>query len=180
MKAASQSGWMLDTSTFINTLVIDGIRLLVRLRSPLHFPEYVFRVELGLNARQRTREQAETLVRVGTVSIQRLTVADLDRIAQIAAPRRVGLGEIACSLLAERLQFGMLCDDWKARRWLSEKIALGVWEAIEDVLLDAAGRSEISEYDLSVLQEKLAAGRYQCKFDLRLEFLQRRLNQDTP
>jgi len=86
--------WMLDSSTFINGLASQTIPLILRLRSPAHFPEYVFRVELGINARQETREQAEYLVHRRSVAIEQLTVADLDRMAGLEAPRdspRLGL-----------------------------------------------------------------------------------------
>jgi hypothetical protein len=168
---------MLDSSTFINFVVIRRLALLVQLRSPLQFPEYVFRVELGVNARDHTRREAEAIVARAAVRLQRLTVEDLDRMASLEAPRRIGLGEVACAIIAERLGAGVLCDDWKARRWLSERIAVETWEATEDVLLDAAFRLEINEYDLVTFQQSLAVGRYHCRFDLRLEFLQRRLSR---
>jgi hypothetical protein len=176
MSVPAPSHWTLDSSTFIHFIVINDLALLIRLRSPLHFPEYVYRVELGLNAKPATRAQAEVCVTRGTVSISRLTIDDLDRIAALSAPRRVGLGEIACAIIAERLQGGVLCDDWRARRWLLARTSVSVWQAIEDVLLDAATRLEITEYDLVAFQGRLTSERYQCRFDLRLEFLQRRLN----
>jgi hypothetical protein len=169
--------WILDSSTFINFLAIRRTMLLVQLRSPLQFPEYVFRVELGLNAREETRGEAEAAVRAGAVGIQRLSIDDLDRMARLEAPRRIGLGEIACAIIAERLHAGVLCDDWKARRWLSERIAVPGWEATEEILLEAAFQLVVSEYDLVSLEASLATGRYQCRFDLRLEFLRRRLTR---
>jgi hypothetical protein len=167
------SAWLLDSSTFINFLVIDGIRLLLRLRSPLFLPEYVYRVELGLNAREATRRGVEECIRSGKIGLQQLSVADLDRLASLAVPRQVGLGEIACALIAERASGGVLCDDWRARSWLERYTRPACWNSTEDVLLEAAGVYEISEYDLMSLQLKLEQGRYRCRIDLRLEFLQR-------
>ena len=46
---------MLDSSTFINALGIERLALLVALRYPLRFSEYVLRVELGTNARANAR-----------------------------------------------------------------------------------------------------------------------------
>jgi len=176
----SPQPWLLDSSTFINFLVIQRTSLLVRLRAPLYFPEYVFRVELGLNARPPTREHAEEVVRRGAIAIERLSIADLDRLAALSAPRRIGLGEVACAIIAERLGAGVLCDDWKARRWLAEKVRASGWESTEDVLMDAALQLEVSEYELADFQASLTAGRYQCRFELRVEFLQRRLSSGRP
>ena len=116
--SASAALWMLDSSTFINALIIDRVTLLLSLRSPAFFPEYVFRFELGANARDETREGATQAVDRRQVGVQKLTLADLDRIAALGAPRRVGLGELACAVIAQRTGGGVLCDDWRARRWI--------------------------------------------------------------
>jgi hypothetical protein len=171
--------WFLDSSTFINGLISGTLPLILRLRNPMHFPEYVFRVELGLNAREETRRQAESLVGRAAIRIERLTVADLDKMAGLGTPRRIGLGEFACAILAERVAGGVLCDDRKAQYWLSGRLTIPAWETIEDVLIDAAMCLEATEYDLLDFQAKLRAGRYECRFELRLEFLQRRLNRGS-
>jgi hypothetical protein len=51
--------WMLDSSTFIHACMIDRIPLLAFLRHPLHFPEYVYRWELGQQAHDSTRGDAD-------------------------------------------------------------------------------------------------------------------------
>jgi predicted nucleic acid-binding protein len=169
--------WMLDSSTFINTGHIAQVQLLILLRSPLFFPEYVFRVELGANAHQTTRREAQSWVQKKKIGIRQLLLSDLDRISQLAAPRRIGLGEIACAILAEREDGGVLCDDHKGRNWLQSRLSLGCWQSVEDFLLHAAELRYVSEFDLQAFQDTLASNRYQCRYDLRLEHLRRAVNR---
>jgi hypothetical protein len=172
--------WMLDSSTFINALAIDRIALVVLLRFGASFPEYIFRVELGANAREATRTAALACVQKQQIGIANLSLADLDRMASLAAPRRIGLGEIACALIAERCSGGVLCDDWSARGWLQERTRPAQWDAIDDVLLDAAARGYIGEHDLVDFQGMLKENKYECRCDLRLAHLQRLAAQAKP
>lgn len=170
---------MLDSSTFINACRIDQVRLLVLLKSPLCFPEYVFKVELGSGARAVTREAAMQCVAAGQVSLRSLSLADLERIAQLKAPRRIGLGEIACAIIANRDNGAVLSDDWKCRNWVRDNIAPIEWQGIEDVLLEGASRLHLSEFDLENLQKRLEENKYHCRFDLKNEHLMRALGRNT-
>lgn len=165
--------WMLDSSTFIHALIVDRVALIVLLRSEVRFPEYVFRCELGSNAHDVTRSAAEGCVRRNQIGVATLTLADLDRIASLAAPRRIGLGEIACAVVAEREEGGVLCDDRRANRWLLERTRPKEWHSIDDVLLDAAANGHIGEHDLVDFQSKLKQNQYDCRCNLQLEHLQR-------
>jgi hypothetical protein len=169
--------WLLDSSTFIHCCVISRVPLFVLLRSPLFFSEYVFRVELGVNAHDSTRSAAAHWVSRGKIGISSLSLTDLDRINQLGTPRRIGLGEIASAILAERDGGGVLCDDWKGRRWLQTRVTLSCWESVEDVLLDAARSGHVSEFDLDAFQKGLQEARYTCRFNLRLEHLRRIANR---
>ncbi len=171
--------WMLDTSTFINAVVVDRVMLMASLRSPLFFPEFVFRFELGINARETTRAAAAHAVDRKQISVQQLTLADLDRLSQLAAPRRIGLGELACAIIAERLAGGVLCDDWHAKKWIEGRVTAKCWDSIEGVFLQAAASGHIGELDLVDLQRTLETNRYHCRCDLRLEHLQRLLHVGT-
>lgn len=169
--------WMLDSSTFINFSVIDRIALFVLLRSPLYFSEYVYRFELGIKAHESTRSAARQSVARKQIGVRSLSLSDLERISQLGAPRRIGLGEIACAIIAERETGGVLCDDWKGKRWLTQRMVLNSWESTEDVLLEAARLGHISEFDLDGFQARLEEERYVCRFNLRLEHLRRVRNQ---
>src|SRR5260370_11477049 len=177
LTATPVSLWLLDSSTFIHCCVISRVPLFVLLRSPLFFSEYVFRVELGVNAHDSTRGAAAHWVSRGKIGISSLSLTDLDRINQLGTPRRIGLGEIASAILAERDGGGVLCDDWKGRRWLQTRVTLSRWESIEDVLLDAARSGHVSEFDLDRFQEDLQKARYTCRVNLRVEHLRRIANQ---
>lgn len=169
-------GWALDASTFINFAAIARFSVLVRCRRGLRFPEYVFTFELtGPKAKEPTRVAAEQAVQRGDVTLTQLTLTDLGRIAALGAPRRIGLGEIACAIIAERDGAGVLCDDHKAILWLKQSVQPLAWESTEDVLLDAANQLLLSEFDLADAQETLRENRYECRVDLRSEYLQRRL-----
>jgi len=168
---------MLDSSTFINACYIARIQLLILLRSPIFFPEYVFRVELGVNAHPTTRREAESWVQKKKIGIRQLSLSDLDRISELAAPRRIGLGEIACAIVAEREGGGVLCDDHKGRNWLQSRLATTCWQSVEDFLLHAAELGYVSEFDLQACQETLESNRYLCRYDLRLEHLRRAANR---
>jgi hypothetical protein len=169
--------WMLDSSTFINAIAIERVALLVSLRKPIHFSEYVLRFELGVNARQSTRAEALNWVNRKLIGVESLTLPDLDRIAALAAPRRIGIGEVACAIIAERCAGGVLCDDWRAKGWLEQRTAPHSWDSIEGVLLDAAAAGLIGELDLVDFQKALEIERYKCRVDLRMEHLQRQMNR---
>lgn len=176
-EASSVAFWALDSSTFIHALIIGRLWLLPRDRAPLRIPEYVLRIELNAEAHADTAEQAEGFVGAGHAVMCRLSLADLDRIAAVGTPRRIGLGEIACAVIAERESGGVLLDDWRGRRWLEQRLAVMLWESIEDVLLLGASKGHISEFDLDECEERLRQGRYECRVSLRNEHLRRRLNQ---
>jgi hypothetical protein len=144
----SATSWLLDSSTFIHATIVDRVALISSLRSPLFFPEYVFRFELGANAKETTRDEAAAQVTRKRIGLQALTLTDLDKIASLSAPRKIGLGELACAVIAERLAGGVLCDDWHAKAWLDKRISPPQWESIETILLDAAAKNYIGELDL--------------------------------
>lgn len=169
--------WFVDSSTFINGCHLSRVSLFLLLRSPLYFSEYVFRVELSGNADSSTSNAAAQWVSRHKIGIRNLSLTDLDRITQLGAPRRIGLGEISSAILAEREGGGVLCDDWKGRRWLVPRLTLNWWESIEDVLLDAARLGHVSEFDLDDFQQTLQRTRYVCRFNLRIEHLRRITNQ---
>ena len=168
--------WMLDSSTFIHAVVVDRVMLMASLRSPLSFPEFVFRFELGVGAREATRDAAAEAVRRGQIGVQQLTLADLDRLSVLAAPRKIGLGELACAIIAERLAGGVLCDDWRAKAWIEGRITAKCWDSIEGILLDAAASGHIGEVDLTDSQRILERNCYHCRYDLRMAHLQRMLH----
>jgi hypothetical protein len=171
--------WMLDTSTFINAVVVDRVMLMALLRSPLFFPEFVFRFELGINARAATWAAAAHAVNRKQIGVQQLTLADLDRLSHLSAPRRIGMGELACAIIAERLAGGVLCDDWHAKKWIEGRVTAKCWDSIEGVFLEAAASGHIGELDLVDLQKTLETNRYHCRCDLRMEHLQRLLHGGT-
>ena len=174
-ESSTVSLWMLDSSAFIHALIVGRVPLLISLRSPAYFPEYVFRVELGSNAKEETREEAAGSVRRNQIGVKQLTLGDLDRIAALEAPRKIGLGELACAVIAERLAGGVLCDDWRARRWIAIRMPSVTWDSIEGLLLDAAQQDQIGELDLVDFQEELERNCYHCRVDLRMEYLRCRM-----
>ena len=95
-------------------------------------------MRIGASAHDDTRQRAVDCVRRNQIGISRLSLADLDRLASLSAPRRLGLGELACAIIAERDGGGVLCDDMKAVTWLQAHVRVRWWESIEDVLLDCA------------------------------------------
>ncbi|MDH5641372.1 MAG: type II toxin-antitoxin system VapC family toxin, partial [Nitrospira sp.] len=142
--------WVLDSSVFIHFMIIEHFHVLVRCRSPLHLPEYVYRVELtGPKCQDATRAQAHAAVSAGDVRLQSLSIADLMRMASLGPGRKAAVGEIACALIAERCGGGMLTDDRKARRWLDVRVRVSTWQSTEDVLIEAAHRLEVTEHELS-------------------------------
>lgn len=176
-KRRSVEFWALDSSTFIHALIVGRLWVLSRDREPLRIPEYIVRVELTTDAHADTAEQARRFVSSGHAAVCRLSLADLDRIAEMKTPRRIGLGEIACAVIAERESGGVLSDDWKGRKWLEANLGVALWESIEDVLLRAAAKGHISEFDLEACEDTLRINRYDCRVRLRDEHLRRRLNQ---
>lgn len=165
------SGWLLDSSTFINALAVKKAWILSAIRKPLFLPEYVFRIELGTGARRETRQEAQALVSRGQAHIEQLTLRDLERIAELCVPKRIGIGEICCAIIAERSDRGVLCDDHKAHRWLCERVDVAKWESIEEVLVAGGIANYLSEYEVEDCQGILMKNRYRCKYDLRLELL---------
>jgi hypothetical protein len=176
-EGATELLWMLDSSTFIHALIVERVALVVLLRSPLCFPEYVFRFELGPNAHKTTRTEAASFVNRKQIGVANLTLADLDRIASLGAPRRIGLGEIACAVIAERRAGGILCDDWRARGWLETRTNTQRWDSIDGVLLEAAAEGRIGELDLVDFQKTLEQNHYHCRCDLRLAHLQEQMSR---
>ena len=168
--------WMLDSSTFIHATIVDRVPLIVLLRSPLFFPEFAFRFELGANAKETTRDQAAAQVKRKRIGVQTLTLADLDRIVSFGAPRKIGLGELACAVIADRMTGGVLCDDWHAKAWLDQRISTSLWDSIETILLDAAAKNYIGELDLADAQRMLERNRYTCRYDLQIEHVKRQMN----
>lgn len=166
--------WLLDSSTFIHAMIVDRVGIVAAVRAPLCFSEYVFRFELGISAKAVTRDHAEEHVRRKRIGIQSLTLSDLDRIASFGAPRRIGLGELSCIVIAERLGGGILCDDWRAKAWVDKRMSPLTWESIEAVLLDAAASDLIGELDLADAQKTLERYGYSCRYDLQIEHIQRR------
>jgi hypothetical protein len=168
---------MLDSSTFINSVLAGKPWVVPAVRSPLFLAEYVFRIELGEGARDSTRREAQALVAKRKASVEQLTLPDLERIAGLCAPKRMGTGEICCAIIAERKQRGVLSDDQKARRWLSERVEVVIWESIEDVLVDAGLENHLSEFEVEECQRLLSSNRYSCRYELRIEVLRRRADR---
>jgi hypothetical protein len=168
---------MLDSSTFIHSCIAGQTRLLIKLRSPLAFPEYVFRVELGSTAHDDTRQAAQQCVSNNQISIKSLSLEELALLASLNAPRRAGIGELACVLIAHRERGVVLCDDEKCKSWIRANLNPVVWECIEEVLLEAAEKYHLSEFDLAEIQKTLASQRYLCRYDLRTEHLRRELSR---
>lgn len=170
--------WVLDSCVFINFHIVGHLRTLVRCRSPLCVPEYVYKYELtGPRSHRDTRESAHAAISTEQISVSFLSVEDLTRIAALG-PRSADLGEIACALIAEREGGGVLTDD-RSKRRLSAHMRVRAWQSTEEVLIDAAHRCEITEYDLDAIQEVLARNRYQCRVQLRNEYLMQRLARHT-
>lgn len=170
--------WLLDASTFIHAVIVKHVQVLTTMRAPLVVPEYVYRQELvGERAREVTRESAEQAARNGMLAVERLSLADLQRIAALNPPKRkCSLGEISCAIIAERTSGGVLCDDHRAVGWMREHIAVVVWESIEHVLIAAAHALRLDEYALDECEQTLATNNYRCRSSLRNEFLMQRLN----
>jgi hypothetical protein len=80
-------------------------------------------------------------------------------------------------VIAERENGGVLCDDRRARQWLESRVHPAVWELIEEFLLDAAEKGHVGEGELWECEIILQRNQYQCRYDLRLEHLQRMLNR---
>jgi hypothetical protein len=169
--AMNVSGWMLDSSTFINALIAQKSWLTPIVRSPLYLPEYVLRVELGTGARAETRHEAQDLVSRGKALVAQLTLEDLERVAELCAPKRIGTGEICCAIIAGRTNRGVLCDDHKAHRWLCERIAVAAWESIEEILVAGGVLNHLSEYEVEDCQKLLESNKYICRYPLRLAVL---------
>ena len=177
--SAGSASWMLDSSTFIHVLMIEKIQILLLLRPSLFFAEYVYKIELGVNAKEDTRRHARRVVSQGKIGIKQLTIDDLDQIAAMSRPRRIGLGELACAIVAEREGGGVLCDDWKCRPFFQNQMSLAQWHSIEDLLIEAAEQRYLTEFELSELQAKLQENQYHCRRDLRFEYLSR-LHNSSP
>lgn len=175
-QAVTVDGWIVDASLFVHFCVLERVQLLFRMRRGLKVPEYVYRIELvSPNARQETRERATAAVAGGNMQVQQLTLADVARIAALGPRRSAAVGELACAVLAERQDYGVLCDDRRAQRWLGSRMQLKAWEDIETVLVEAAHRFEVTEYELAALEATLLQNRYACRCDLRNEYLMQRL-----
>lgn len=114
-------------------------------------------------------------MKAGAIDVQHLTLDDLARIAALGPRRAAAIGELACAILAERSDSGILIDDRRAQRWLLGKVRVRAWNDTEEVLIDAAHRCEITEYELVTIEATLAENRYTCRVDLRNEYLMQRL-----
>jgi len=175
---ASIVAWVLDSSVFIHFCYIERFRLLIRCRAPLHITTYVYQVELtGPKSHDATRVQALAAVAAGHVDVRSLTLAELARIAELGPRRKAGLGELTCAVIAQRSGAGVLIDDRKARRFLEPHFDVGAWESTEDVLIEAAHRCEVTEFELVEIQACLSTHKYECRCDLRNEYLMQRLNR---
>lgn len=163
-------------------MAIGRLRVVTQLHRPLSIPEYVYQQELvGPRARDKTRVAARRTKEDGTVSLEILSLADLQRIAALNAPRRkAGLGELACGVLAERLSGGVLCDDRRAVGWMRNEMRVLLWQSIEDVLIAAAHSSHLSESDLDQCERGLLEARYTCKFGLKNTYLMQLLANRSP
>jgi len=89
----------------------------------------------------------------------------------LSAPKRIGIGEICCALLAERQKRGILCDDRKACNWLRDRVAIAIWESIDEVLVSGGVAHHLSEYEVEDCQRLLERSKYKRKYDLRLAVL---------
>ena len=109
-------------------------------RSPHYAPAGLVPIEGKLILGGRRDHRTVAAVGLGVVQrFVRLVQHDLQGgIFQL----QIGIGEIACAIIAERQSGGVLCDDRKARRWLADRVAVLKWESIEDILLDARPRSQ--------------------------------------
>jgi hypothetical protein len=166
--------WWLDSSTFINAVNIARVHLLGRVRAPIAFVEYVFRVELtGPRAREATREAARREVANGAITVERLTVGDVVRMSALSPPRRVDTGELATAVAADACGAGVLCDDHRATEWLRTALAnVALWESIEHVAVDAALRSLIAEHELPEIERRLGEQKYASRFSLHAAYAQ--------
>jgi hypothetical protein len=62
------------------------------------------------------------------------------------------------------------------RSWFAANGFIVKWENVEEFLLSAASECHLTEYDLEQFQGVLLQNRYMIPFDLKTEFLMRRLN----
>lgn len=169
------TGWIIDSSTFIHIALVSRIPLLVKLRRPLFFPEYVFRFELTNAKHMDSVIAAEKCVNNGSIAVIGLTLEDLVRMVECGEPRSIGLGELACAVIAERKNGGVLSDDHRATSRLRNVVNVLTWNCVEDILIHAAEELLIDEYELDECQTILQRNKYQCRGNLRLEFVSRRL-----
>ena len=114
--------WMINTSTFIHAMIVDRVPLVASVALPSSFPNTFSASSWGTNAKESTRDQANAHVAHKRIGIQGLTLADLDKLALLSAPRKIGLGELACLSLRSVWRGGVLCDDWRAKAWLDQKM----------------------------------------------------------
>jgi hypothetical protein len=168
--------WALDSSVFINFVTIEKLPTLASFRNPIAMSEYVYRTELtGPRASPGTRTAALNSKTKGHFELVTLTLADLANLGALARPRRVGLGEASCAIIAANSSGGVLCDDMRSKAWLTDHFSVVAWERTEEILVAATHAAHLDEYALAECQKKLEANRYKCYCDLRTEFLQQRL-----
>lgn len=175
------TSWLLDASVFVNFVLIDQARTLLRARAPLTFPEYVYRIELlGTRAPEKTRSAAHHHVVIDrAIAVEQLTLEDLAQLADRQVPPNIGMGEACCAVLAERLGAGVLCDDRRAKNRLLSMFTIPLWEGTVEILLHAAHTNVLTEYELVDCQAALERNRFTCKTDLREEYLIQRLAAQT-
>lgn len=177
MTAPAPKIWVVDSSTFINFVTIDRVRLLAEMRKPLCATRYVYERELtGPRAHDPTRRQATEAVARGQVRLRSLKLSDLERIASLDVPRRVALGERTCAVLAEREGGAVLLDDKTAKSKLQIATSVSIWQSVEDVLVHAAHEHRLTEYELDDCESKLKDGKYHCQVSLRATYLQQALS----
>ena len=173
--------WALDASVFINFVVIGHLPMLAKFRKPMAVPEYVYRTELtGPRAHPATRTAASQSKNKGHFKLATLTLTDLANLGALDRPRRVGLGEASCAIIAAKNSGGVLCDDMRSKAWLQHHFQVAAWERTEEILVGAAHAEHLDEYALAECQKRLETNKYKCVCDLRIEFLQQRLARHVP
>lgn len=174
------SVWALDSSVFVNFAHINRLHTLASYRNPITVPEYVFRTELtGPRAPEPIRDAARKSYDRGHFQLGTVALSDLAELAALSPPRRVGLGEAACVIIAAKRAGGVLCDDLRAKNWLANNYKLVAWERTEDILVGAAHATHLDEYALEECQGVLERNRYKCSTHLRTLYLQQRLTRHT-
>lgn len=167
------TSWVLDTSTFIHAIIARRLQIVVAMRQALIVPYYIYAQEMaGPESHEDTRQHAERCLAKEQFRVENLSLEELARIADLhGGSRKVGMGEAACAVLAERVRAGVLCDDRKAVVKLQAVTAIERWESIDDVLVSAAHARHLDEYELDKCDELLREQRYTCVPPLKERYL---------